>query len=177
MPISVDQASDARTPEAVLARLPRPQVGAQIRLLWERLHHRPGGRWLFSRLLGFIVPYTGSIGATVLELRPGFARVERMDRRRVRNHLNSIHAIALANLAEVTSGLAMINGLPAHARGILVGFSIEYLKKARGRLVAECSCGVPEVTEQREYVLEVLVRDEAGDAVVRAQPRWRIGPA
>ncbi|HET7459084.1 MAG TPA: hotdog fold domain-containing protein [Gemmatimonadaceae bacterium] len=152
-------------------------VSAQIRSLWTRLSTKPGGKRLFSWTLGRMVPYTGSIHPRVLELRAGYARVEMRDRRAVRNHLRSIHAIALANLAEVASGLAVIYGFPPNTRGILIGLTVEYVKKARGTLVAECACGQLDVGRPVELEVDVVVRDAAGDVVVRARPRWRIGPA
>ena len=151
-------------------------MATDIRSLWDRLSGRPGGRWIFSLLLGRMVPYTGSISPRVLELSATGARIEMRDRRAVRNHLHSVHAIALANLAEAASGLAMINGLPPNARSILVGFSIDYSKKARGTLIAECTCGVPDTAVQREIDLDVVIRDQSGEIVARARPRWLVGP-
>ncbi len=152
------------------------RMGMVIRTSWARLSPLPGGKRLFSKLLGTLAPYTGTINPLVLELSPGHCRVELQDRRRVRNHLRSVHAIALMNLAEVATGLAIGAGLPDDARGILTGLSIEYLKKARGRLTAECDCEPPTSTERREYEIVGVIRNAQGDAVARATARWLIGP-
>jgi acyl-coenzyme A thioesterase PaaI-like protein len=112
----------------------------------------------------------------VIVLEPGHARIELADRRRVRNHLNSVHAVALVNLAEVTSGLALLVGLPAQTRGILAGLSISFLKKARGRVTAECRCTIPTVTTDQEHTIEAVMQDEGGEIVARATARWRLGP-
>jgi len=154
-----------------------PAPTAVLARWWRRLSPLPGGKAVFSILVGRLAPYTGTLGARVVELRPGYSRWELRDRRRVRNHLNSIHAVALANLAEVASGTAMLMTIPAGVRAIVTALSIEYLKKARGRLVAECACEVPPVTEEREQVVEAIVRDEVGDVVARAVVRWRLAPA
>jgi acyl-coenzyme A thioesterase PaaI-like protein len=154
----------------------RQSIGPGLRTQWRRLAALPGGKRLFSLVLGRYVPYTGSIGAVIQVLQPGVCAASLRDRRRVRNHLGSVHAMALANLGEMVTGLALMNSLPDRARGILTGFDIDYLKKARGRLTAECRCEIPADNSEREYLLTGEIRDAAGDIVSIAKARWLVGP-
>ena len=99
------------------------------------------------------------------------------DRRGVRNHLNSIHAIALVNLGEVTSGLALITALPPGIRSIATALHTEFLKKARGQLTAECTCQVPlQLAETTETRVTGDISDPAGDLVARITVTWRLSP-
>jgi len=152
--------------------------GERLRASWHRLSRVPGGKTLFSLLVGWMTPYSGTIGARVAELEPGWCRVTLRDRRRVRNHLASVHAMAIANLAEMASGLAVLVGLPPGVQGIVTGFSISYLKKARGLVTAECrvSGGGLNVTTEQVYEAPVSITDTQGDVVAHATARWRLRP-
>ncbi len=150
--------------------------GTIVRRWWDRLQGRPGGRWLFSKIIGRVARYSGTMGAKVLELGPGHSKIELRDRPKVRNHLKSVHAIALANLAELSSGLAFMYTVPTTARGILTRISIDYLKKGRGRLVATCSFQPPDASVKGEHDVVSEIRDEAGDVVARATARWLVSP-
>ena len=151
--------------------------GGTIALWWKRLSRLPFGRSLFSIMLGRMAPYTGSMGARIVELSPGHSKWLLRDRKRVRNHLNSVHAVALVNLAEVASGTAMLTALPPGTRGIVTALSMEYLKKARGTLTAECNCSIPAIDSETRYDVTANVKDAAGDVVARGTVTWLLRKA
>ncbi|BAH38419.1 hypothetical protein GAU_1377 [Gemmatimonas aurantiaca T-27] len=154
-----------------------PAAGATLLANWERLHRLPFGKRLFSWAVGRTAPYTGTIGGLYTDVRPGYARVELRDRRRVRNHLASVHAVALVNLAEMTSGVALLTALPPGVRGIVTGLSISYTKKARGTLVCETHTESPrDVQANTVQAVDAIVRDAAGDEVARCTVQWRLSP-
>ena len=143
---------------------------------WQRLSRLPAGRWLFSVALGTIAPYSGSIGARVEQLRPGYVRIRMRDRRKLRNHLRSIHAIALINLGEIATGLAVLSTISADMRGIVTDIHADYLKKARGDLIAEAEFDLPsDLPEGTPCEVEAALRDAAGDTVARVRASWLIG--
>ena len=150
--------------------------GEHITAIWGVMSRLPGGKRAFSKLIGRLAPFTSTIDGRVQTLRPGFAAVRMRDRRSVRNHLDSVHAVALVNFAELTTGLAIMCGLPANGRGILKGLEIEYIKKARGTLTGECDCDPPSTAERQTYLLHGVIKNESGDVVARAKAHWLIGP-
>ncbi len=160
--------------------LPIPDIvngkGNAVRNLWDRVQKLPGGKALFSRLIGKMAPYSGTIRARVRTLRAGYAEVEMRDRRSVRNHLQCIHAIALVNLAEICGNVALAYSMPDDARFIVAGLSIEYLKKARGRITATCESPVPETSARTEFQVPVKLQDSSGEVVATAILRTLVGP-
>lgn len=161
-----------------LKHLTKPAGSRQnvIKDMWNLLASMPGGKAVFSRLVGRAAPYTGSIHAKVTVLRVGYAEVEMADRKAVRNHLECVHAIALANLAELAGNVALAYSLPDDARFIVSGMEIEYVKKARGLITAIGQPPVPPSSARASYDVPVTLRDAAGNDVARAVLHSLVGP-
>ncbi len=147
-----------------------------IRQAWDLISPLPGGKVVFSRLIGRMAPYTGTIHAHVSVLRTGYAEVEMADRKAVRNHLDCVHAIALANLAELAGNIALMYSLPDDARFIVSGMSIDYIKKARGTITAIGESPVPPTSKRAAYDVIVRLRDAQGEDVARATLHSLVGP-
>ena len=151
--------------------------GPAIRGMWEKLSSKPGGKYLFSKSIGWAAPYTGTIDGRVITFEPGYCQVELNDRRKVRNHFRSVHAIALMNLGEMATGVAMCSAFPAGVRGIVTGLTIAFSKKARGTLVCTRRVELPEITESVEFQVEGVIHDKSGDEVARVTAKWKVGPS
>ena len=152
------------------------QTGNPIRENWDRLHSLPGGKAAYSKLIGMLAPYTGTINGRVEELRDGYARCTLQDRRKVRNHLRSVHAIALVNLAELTGNLALGYSMPADARFIPTGIDIRYIKKARGTITGVAECPIPDTSESQTFIVPVTLMNQAGETVAEVTLTTLVGP-
>lgn len=137
---------------------------------YQRLTRWPGGRWLFSRLVCWKAPYFASIVPRIESLEPGRGVASIAHRRRVTNHIGTVHAIALCNLAEFVGGLTCETSIPREMRWIPKGMDVRYLKKAVGRMRAVATPAFPPHSADAGYELpfEVVVEDPQGDAVMRA---------
>lgn len=152
-------------------------AGQKLLNAWNKLHQKPGGKWLFKQIIAKNVPYTGSIKADVQKLQAGHCEVLLKFRKSNTNHLNSVHALALSNLGELTGGLAIMSGLPPNIRGIVTNINTEYLKKARGDLLATASVEIPTVTAAKTTQnIQANIYDQDNDLVTTVTIKWLLSP-
>ncbi|HXR62892.1 MAG TPA: hotdog fold domain-containing protein [Rudaea sp.] len=145
--------------------------------LFERLGGSTPGRWLFTRIVCFRAPYFSSISPLVETLEPGRCVVRLRDRRRIHNHLGTIHAIAMCNAAELAAGLATDATIDANLRWIPKGMQVNYLKPARGTLTATASVpSLDDVGTGLDCMVSVDVRNTEGDNVFSAHIAMWITP-
>lgn len=146
--------------------------------LHRRLSAWPGGQWLFSALVCLKAPYFGTIRPRITRLDSGRCEGQFNDRRAVHNHIGTVHAIALCNIAELVMGLMVDASTPAGMRWIPKGMQVDYLKKAQGRISAQATLDTPLVVATTGYDVPVTValRDPSGELVCRATITCWISP-
>ena len=143
--------------------------------LWESLSKRPGGKWAFSRLVSWKAPYAASIQAHFEQLRPGYCEVSMRKRRSVLNHLGTIHAIAMCNMAELAGGTMTDVTVPPTHRWIPTGMTVEYLKKATKDLIAIARfASEPNWASSNEHNVGVEISESGGPLVFRATISMRV---
>jgi acyl-coenzyme A thioesterase PaaI-like protein len=127
----------------------------------------PFGKFIYSKLVNYYAPYTGTIRAVVTNLIPGLCTTEMKDRRNIQNHLRTVHAIALCNLCEMTMGLMVDATIPPHLRWIPRGMKVQYVKKAQGKLSGR-SWIDPDAFAPGNISIPVEIYNISGDIVVKA---------
>ena len=153
-------------------------MSASVLQLYNKLIRQPFGHWLFSRAVCFKAPYFGSIRPRMTVLEANRAEATIQHRRSVTNHLGTVHAIALCNLAEFTGGLMTDVSIPASMRWIPKGMAVEYLKKAVGTMRATATPAFAPHAADDGYELpfDVVIEDPQGDAVLRAVISMWVSP-
>jgi acyl-coenzyme A thioesterase PaaI-like protein len=136
--------------------------------LFNRFRKLPAGTWLFSRAVCMAAPYFKSIRPHITEVRPGLVTVHMRKRRAVENHLGTVHAIAMCNMAEMAGGLLTDVSVPAGARWIPSGMTVRYIAKAKTDLVATSDGSGIDWSREGDIVVPVSVRDSAGTEVFHA---------
>lgn len=116
--------------------------------------------------MAFTAPYFATLPARFVVLDTGRAEVGLRNRRKVRNHLGTVHAIAMANLCELAAGTMMEVTVPAGIRWIPRGMRIRYLAKATTDLVAVATLPDIDWGHDQDVACSVEVRDTRGTVVL-----------
>ncbi len=144
--------------------------------LWKIFGGSSFGRWLVSKIVCFKAPYFSSIKPRFEQIKPGTVEVFLPRRRAVQNHINTVHAIAMCNAAELAGGTCLDVSLSSDFRWIPVEMHVKYLKMAKTDLKAICHIEDFAWTEAQDVIMPVGVFDKNGVEVFHADITMRISP-
>ena len=123
----------------------------------------PEGLEQFSAAFSSFAPYFESIAATVVAGRPHHAEILVPDRHENKNHIGTVHAIAMCNGLEMAMGLLAELTTPDNQRWIPRAMSVEYTAKAVGDVLCTAD------TDPSDWP------EEKGDVPVRVEGRLEDG--
>ncbi len=133
----------------------------QLAKIVEKLDKKP--KWLRYRLLSFVlgmtVKFVGTAGVKCLHLSADKSIFRLANKKKVRNHIGSVHAAASALVAETASGMALGMHIPDDKVPVLKTMHIDYVKRSTGALTAEAY-----LTKDQ---IEALHRDEKGSMLIK----------
>ncbi|CAB9511703.1 expressed unknown protein [Seminavis robusta] len=123
------------------------------------------------------IKYAGTTGIAIRQWDESQVVVELKNRWRVQNHLQGIHATAMATLAESATGMCFGVHVPDSHLPVLKSMQVNFVKRAQGDLKA-----VAHITEEQKEqirttdkgaaVIQVQVTDENGNEPIHCQMEW-----
>ena len=108
---------------------------ASVLHLYDRAVRLPQGHRIFSMLFSLKAPYFATVRPRFTELRPNYAELTIRKRRRVHNHIGTVHVIAICNGLEAAMGALAEATVPADKRWIPKGMEVAYTAKATSDIV------------------------------------------
>lgn len=127
------------------------------------------GPQAFSKMACQMAPYFTTINPLISALRPGHATVQVPFSREITNHLGSVHAIAMCNAAELAAGTMTDVSIPAGARWIPKGMTVEYLAKAKSDVTAVADGEAVDWQTEGDKIVPVDIHDAEGKKVFTAR--------
>lgn len=133
--------------------------------------------WLLTWAFGRTVRFVRTGGVRFEDLSEERALVHIPNRRRVQNHVGSLHATAMALLAETATGAVFGMNVPDDRVPLLKSMEVDYLQRPRGNLRAEARLAPParerlRAEEEGEILVPVQVTDESGAEPIQCRMLW-----
>lgn len=135
---------------------------------------------LITWVFGGTVHFVRTAGLQFEELSEERAVLELWNRRKVQNHIGSVHAAAVALLGETATGAVFGMSVPDDKLPLLKSMRLDYLKRSQGGLRAEATLPAElraRLQEEKgEFVVPVKITDETGEPTVQAEYVWAWRP-
>ncbi|MBV1872917.1 MAG: DUF4442 domain-containing protein [Gammaproteobacteria bacterium] len=141
-----------------------------------RLINFPGMKFFVWLGISIGAPYSANIRPRILHFSEGHLEIRIKKRWALTNHMRTVHAVAMANLIELTASGAVQASIPKTARWIPRGMNIQYLKKAKTDLRSVCKFEIPDWNTAQDFSVSVDLFDTNEDVVAKGEVVILIGP-
>lgn len=130
-----------------------------------------------SLLFGSQVKFAGTAKVRVHELTQNRAVMSLANKRKVQNHIQGVHAAAMALLAESATGFLVGMNVPDDKLPLIKSLKVDYLKRAVGGLRAEARLTPEQIQaihsqDKGEVLVAVQVTDEGGNQPIQCEMLW-----
>jgi|TARA_B110000211_G_C13921504_1_gene482987 uncharacterized protein (TIGR00369 family) len=134
-----------------------------------------------SKAMGKVIKYVGTSGLRFEKLTPNECIVVIPNRKKVQNHIGSVHAAAMGLLAETATGFMTGLTVPDNRIIVIKSMHLEYLKQAKGDMTAVATFSDEQVefiknNEKADINVPVVITDEKGVETVKATMIWAWTP-
>jgi acyl-coenzyme A thioesterase PaaI-like protein len=98
--------------------------------IYRKLKWLPFGKKIFSMVVSRVAPYFATISPTITELVPNQCTCMIKKKKKVFNHIKTVHVIAICNGLEMAMGVMAEASIPKNLRWIPKGMTVDYTAKA-----------------------------------------------
>ena len=150
---------------------------ARVLTLWKTMTRVPGGDRVFSFAFTRKAPYFASIRPRFTVVEPNHAELVIRNRRRVHNHLGTVHAIALCNGLEAAMGALAEATIPGDKRWIPKGMTVAYTAKATSDITCVAETDAEQwASDDPDLPVRVRAVRDDGETVVEGEIRLWVTP-
>ncbi len=137
--------------------------------------------WLLNYALGSTIKFIGTAGVKCQLLTQEKSVFTLKNKKKVRNHIGSVHAAATSLIAETASGLVLGMNIPDDKVPVLKSMHIDYVKRSTGNLQAVATITQSQIedlhsVEKGELSIAVVVTDQASVEPVKCEMIWAWTP-
>lgn len=137
----------------------------KVLLIRDKFTRWPFGLRLFSAFAARQAPYFKTISPLISVLEPNQCEIFIRKRKRVENHIGTMHVIAIVNGLEMAMGFMAEASIPKHLRWIPKGMELTYPDKAETDIT--CKASVPsDAWVAGDLPVKVEAVDTSGKVVV-----------
>lgn len=127
------------------------------------------------------VKLIGTAKLDVIELTKTHSIFKLNNRKRVQNHIGTIHAAGMALIAETATGMVVGMNVPDDKVPVIKTLKVDFVKRAKGDLVAKAYLSEQQIEQivtldKGEIEVAVTVTDEDGKEPIDCQMIWAWTP-